>query len=179
MSRFKLIAVAGASAAVILILGFGYILFVMMTPNALTPGSIEPETAATQNDPNLTVGRGMQAQREAESAAGKSDPVYAEPGGGRRARNIKETSQPLSISEDQRRQLFDILDGLSPPKTDKAEFELMIGTAVPRQTDLGILPDRAARLLGGYWNDGVVVVGDTAVIVDDDSRRVVAIIPRG
>jgi hypothetical protein len=150
----------------------------MLTPNAFTPGSLEPETAATQNDPNLTVGRGMQAQREAESAAGKSDPVYAEPQGGRRARNIKETSQALSISEDQRRQLFDILDRTSPPKTQKAEFELMIGAAVPRQTDLGLLPDEAARLLGGYWKDGVVLVGDTAVIVDDDSLRVVAIIPR-
>ncbi|MGD9925558.1 MAG: DUF1236 domain-containing protein [Pseudorhodoplanes sp.] len=178
MKRFTLLAVAGASAAVILILGFGYILFAMLTPNALTPGGIEPETAATRNDPNLTVGRGMQAQREAESAAGKSDPVYAQPGGGRRARNIKDTSQPLSISADQRRELFDILDRGSPPKTEKADFELMIGAAVPRQTDLGVLPDTAARLLGGYWNDGVVVVGDSAVIVDDDSRRVVAIIPR-
>lgn len=40
------------------------------------------------------------------------------------------------------------------------------------------LPDEVSELLDGYRNDWFVKVGDTLVVVDNSSWRVVAIIPR-
>ena len=58
-----------------------------------------------------------------------------------------------------------------------SEFELQIGAALPRQTELHDLPPELAEAMNGYWHDQYVLVRDTMVIVDRNSRRVVAIVP--
>jgi hypothetical protein len=49
--------------------------------------------------------------------------------------------------------------------------------AVPRQTELHDLPREVAEAMNGYWDDQYVLVRDTMVIVDRNSRRVAAIVP--
>jgi Protein of unknown function (DUF1236) len=63
------------------------------------------------------------------------------------------------------------------PRRAGAEFELQIGAAVPRQTELHDLPPEVAEAMSGYWDDQYVLVRDTMVIVDRNSRRVAAIVP--
>jgi hypothetical protein len=58
------------------------------------------------------------------------------------------------------------------PRKDGAEFELQIGAAVPRQTELHDLPPEVAEAMNGYWDDKYVLVRDTMVIVDRNSRRI-------
>jgi hypothetical protein len=55
------------------------------------------------------------------------------------------------------------------PRKDGAEFELQIGAAVP-QTELHDLPPEVAEAMNGYWDDKYVLVRDTMVIVDRNSR---------
>jgi hypothetical protein len=57
-------------------------------------------------------------------------------------------------------------------RKDGAEFEPQIGAAVPRQTELHDLPPEVAEAMNGYWDDQYVLVRDTMVIVDRNSRRI-------
>jgi hypothetical protein len=95
---------------------------------------------------------------------------------GGRARKIKQTSTALSLSSEQRDRLRTILAQQKLPRSDRSNFELMIGTAVPRQTEVGDLPSEATEVLNGYWGDQSLIVGNSLVIVDQHTRRVVAII---
>jgi hypothetical protein len=53
---------------------------------------------------------------------------------------------------------------------------MMIGTSVPRQTELADLPPQAAAVLNGYAGSQYMIAGANLVVVDRNSRRVAAII---
>jgi hypothetical protein len=67
-----------------------------------------------------------------------------------RARNIKQSSQPVPLTAEQRERLRTLFSTAGGPKMDRPNFEMMIGTAA--------------------------VAGKNLVIVDQSSRRVAAII---
>lgn len=162
-------------AAVIAAIFFvGLTLWPLLSSNQLgtPPGGANPSTA-----PEVTAGRGSPEQRAAESTVGKNDPAGQEDATGGRARSIKETSRPLQLNEQQRDKVKQIIAKANPPKTQKVDFELMIGTAVPQQAQLEDIPPEITQVMNGYWGDQYLVVGDTMVIVDQHSRRVVAIVP--
>ena len=54
---------------------------------------------------------------------------------------------------------------------------MVIGTAVPKRARLQDLPPEITQLMNGYWGDQYLIAGDTMNIVDQHSRRVVAIVP--
>jgi hypothetical protein len=146
-----------------------------MVENQLgTPrGGADPATA-----PDTTASRGAPAQRAAQSAVGKNDPAGQEDTSGGRARAIKQSSEALQLDPQQRKEVKDIIARQSDaPRIDKAPFELMIGTAVPRQVQLKDVPAEVTQVMNGYWGDQYVLVKDELVIVDQHSRRVVAIVP--
>jgi hypothetical protein len=60
---------------------------------------------------------------------------------------------------------------------DAANFEMMIGSSVPKQIQLRDLPPKLTEIMNGYWGDQYTIVQDKLVIVDQRARRVVAIIP--
>lgn len=66
---------------------------------------------------------------------------------------------------------------MDAPKIDKAPFELMIGTALPRQVPLKDIPAEITQVMSGFWGDQYLLVQNEMVIVDQHSRRVVAIVP--
>ena len=59
---------------------------------------------------------------------------------------------------------------------DHPNFEMMIGTSVPRQTQVADLPPEATQLLNGFWGDQYLLAGNDLIIVDQHSRRVAGII---
>jgi len=72
----------------------------------------------------------------------------------------------------QRQKIRGVIAREGAPRRDGAEFELQIGAAVPRRTELHDLPPEVAEAMSGYWDDQYVLVRDTMVIVDRNSRRV-------
>ena len=52
---------------------------------------------------------------------------------------------------------------------------MTIGAAVPKQVQLKDMPPEVTQLMNG--GDQFLVAGDTMIIVDQHSRRVVAIVP--
>lgn len=135
-----------------------------------------PPTGADKGTAATTVGTGVPTQREAESAVAKSDPAGAEDGTGGRARSIKQSSQPVSLTQDKRDKLRTIFSAATGPKVDRANFEMMIGTSVPRQAELADLPPEAIQVLEGYAGSQYLIAGKSLVVVDQNSRRVAAII---
>ncbi|MBK3663820.1 DUF1236 domain-containing protein [Bradyrhizobium diazoefficiens] len=59
---------------------------------------------------------------------------------------------------------------------DRPNFEMMIGTSVPRQTEVADLPPEVAKVLNGFWGDQYLIAGNDLVIVDQHSRRAAGII---
>lgn len=158
-------------AAILLV---GITLWPIATPNPTgTPkGGANPATAS-----DTTASRGAPAQRAAESTVGKNDPAGKDTNG-TRADAIKQSSQPLQLDSQQRQKIKAVIAHQSgAPKLQKAPFEMMIGTAVPRQVELRDIPPEIAQVMNGYQGDQYVLVQDEMVIVDRNSRRVVAIVP--
>ncbi|KRR27653.1 DUF1236 domain-containing protein [Bradyrhizobium retamae] len=135
-----------------------------------------PSTGADKGTAATTVGTSVPTQREAESAVAKNDPAGTEDRSGGRARNIKQSSQPVSLTQEQRDKLRAIFSSAGGPKIDRPNFEMMIGTSVPRQTELADLPPEATQVLNGYWGSQYIIAGKDLVVVDQNSRRVAAII---
>ena len=164
--------VGGAVAAAVL--GAGIIAWPFVTQNQIgTPkGGANPASA-----PDTTVSRGAPAQKAAQSAVGKNDPAGQDANGGR-ARDIKQSSQALQLNDEQHQKIKDVIAHQSdPPKVGRAPFEMMIGAAVPQQVELKDVPPEITEVMNGYWGDQYVLVQDELVIVDQHSRRVVAIVP--
>jgi hypothetical protein len=118
------------------------------------------------------------AQRSGESTVGKSDPAGQVGAAGERQRAIKETAQPLSLSDEQRRQVSAaVADQPGLVRTDQAKFEMMIGTLVPPQIELSDIPPRVTEIANGYWGSQCIVVRDVLVVIDLRTRRIVALMP--
>ena len=166
-----------------LVLGAAIVAAILLVVVALWPlvlrdklgtpsGGANPATS-----PDLTASRGLPEQRAAESTVGKSNPAGQTDTSGGRARQIGQSSQPLQLSDAQRQQVKTILAKTDVPKTEKVDFEVTIGAAVPKQVQLKDMPPEVTQLMNGYWGDQFLVAGDTMIIVDQHSRRVVAIVP--
>jgi hypothetical protein len=136
------------------------------------PGGADPSATSNWNG-----AKGAQTQRAAESTEGKSNPAGEEDPTGGRARQIKQTSRPLEMNNQQQQQLKQVLAKASPPKAQQPDFEIMIGASVPQRTQLQDIPPEITTLMNGYWGDQYLVVHDMMIIVDQHSRRVVAIVP--
>lgn len=167
--------ISGAAIAAILFMGLG-LWFAAPQLFGVTDHVGRRSTGADKGTPATTAGTGVPTQRDAVSTAAKQDPAGNEDSSGLRARQIKKSSRPANLSEQQREQLRSILATSRGPAMDRPNFEMMIGTSVPRQTETADLPPEATQILDGFWGDQYLIAGKSLVIVDQHSRRVAAVI---
>jgi hypothetical protein len=160
-------------------LGIGVILLlaIMAWPFVTDNFLGTPKGGAETSSTDTTVSRGAPAQQAAQSTVGKSDPAGVEDTSGGRARAIKESSQPLSLTDQQLTEIRTALKSTDAPKLDQANFEMMIGVSVPKQTSLKDIPPKITEVLNGYAGDQYTLVQDKLVIVDHNSGRIAAIVP--
>jgi len=140
-----------------------------------SPTSRSPIVGMTEGMPNQS-GRAGPAQTSSQSTIARTDPARLEDASGGKARDIKQSNEPLQLSPEQRNAIQQAIQKNSPPQQANGQFELMIGAAVPHQARLADLPPEVPKALGGYWGDQYVLVNGTLVIVDQHSRRVAAIV---
>ncbi|MDB5547593.1 MAG: hypothetical protein JWP21_1040 [Tardiphaga sp.] len=167
-----------AGALVVIIVGS--VLWFTLAHNTSASDAVRPSGGATHDQASNTgVGTGQPTQKNAQSSVAKNDPAGNEDPTGGRSRAIKQSSEPVNLSDEQRRQVSEELRKSDLPRLDKAGFELMIGVSVPRQISLADLPPRITEIMNGFWGDQAAIVGQSLVIVDQHSRRVAAIIDSG
>jgi hypothetical protein len=146
------VLVRGTRHVILTAVVVGAVLFVGVTLWPFLP-SPETGTPPTGDRSSSNVGQtpsGPPAQRIAESSVGKSDNPSREDVTGGKARAIKQTSQEVQLTSQQRQQLRAVVAKPDAPRVEQAAFELMIGAAVPRQVRLIELPAEASGILGGY-----------------------------
>jgi hypothetical protein len=165
---------AGAAAvAIVLLIGITVWPFLTQNPIGTPKGGANPATTS-----DTTGSRGAPAQHAAESTVGKSNPAGQADTSGGRAGAIKQSSQALHLNPQQTQKIKDVIARQKDaPKVDKAPFEMMIGSAVPGQVQLKDIPPEITQVMNGYWGDQYLLVQNEMVIVDQHSRRVVAIVP--
>jgi hypothetical protein len=165
----------GSAVAAALLVGFA-LWFVAPQMFGITDYVGRPSTGADNSSPATTVGTGVPTQRDAISTAAKDDPARNDDAIGRRAREIQQSAAPANLSDGQREHLRSIFSSAQGPAMDHPNFELMIGTSIPKQTAVADLPPEATQVLNGFWGDQYLIAGKNLVIVDQHSRRVAAII---
>ena len=111
-----------------------------------------------------------------ESTIGRTEPGAAQRDEAR-APDIAKSEAPVRISDDQRAKIRGYLAEHAEGKSDQVDFSVVIGAAVPRQAQLKDLPATLADLLNGYNGDQYILLHDQMIIVDHQSRRIVAVIP--
>jgi hypothetical protein len=133
-------------------------------------------TGPANESTQLTGRNNIPAQGDAQSGIAKNDPAGLEDPSGGRARNIKQSSEPVQLTPADRSRVREIILKQGTEPLQRIDFELMIGAAVPRKTEARDLPPEIPEIMKGYWGDQYVLVQDKLVIVDKNSRRVAAII---
>lgn len=124
-------------------------------------------------------------QHSGESKAAKHNAIVPEKGatggGGQsssgEAAQIERSAAPLKLTAAQRQKIKSYFTDKQSKPSKSVDFSLSVGAAVPRQIGLKKLPPEIAAALGGFQGDDYVLVGHQLVVVDDNARRVVAIVP--
>jgi hypothetical protein len=138
----------------------------------------------------------MRPQQTPESATGtKTDQEQGESkaqrqgldvkrGPGLPSDNTSETQQlrrsatgDLSLSQEQREKIKSYFARSSIPREESVNLSLSIGASVPRQAPTHDFPQELEKDVPAYRGTLYVRARDQLVIVDRDTRRIVAIVP--
>lgn len=97
---------------------------------------------------------------------------------GRTGVNVGERGGSVQLSEDQRSQIKTIIGrGHGPRLGRNVNFDVRVGTRVPRSVRYAVLPEDIVRIVPQYRGFDYFLVEDEIVIVDPHTLEIVAIIP--
>lgn len=153
---------------------------------AVVVWSLQPRggTTGTQEAPNEAAGPRFD-QPQGESTAGTStqpparaDATSSAPETIGRAARINETAQSgLSLSQGQIETIRNYAAQHQDERSEKVDFSVSVGGAVPQQVQLQDVPDTLAHAIPSYRDNQYAIVGDRFVVVEKQTRRIVAIVP--
>lgn len=84
----------------------------------------------------------------------------------------------VQLSEDQRSQMKTIIGREHGPRLgSNVNFDVTVGTRIPRNVHVVVLPEEIVRIVPAYRGYEYFLVGDEIVIVDPRTLEIVAIIP--
>jgi Protein of unknown function (DUF1236) len=81
------------------------------------------------------------------------------------------------LSEDQRSQIKTIIGRERGPRLGSANFDVRVGTRIPRSVHYAVLPPDIVRIVPQYRGFNYFLVQDEIIIVDPRTLEIVAIIP--
>jgi hypothetical protein len=89
-----------------------------------------------------------------------------------------ERGRSVQLSEDQRSQVKTIVSrGNAPRFNGNVDFDVRVGTRIPRTVHFTALPEEIVRIVPEYRGFDYVLVRDEILIIDPDTLEIVAIIP--
>jgi hypothetical protein len=89
-----------------------------------------------------------------------------------------ERGRSVQLSEDQRSQVKTIVSrGNAPRFNGNVDFDVRVGTRIPRTVHFTALPEDIVRIVPEYRGFDYVLVRDEILIIDPDTLEIVAIIP--
>jgi len=116
--------------------------------------------------------KGAQEQRGTSTTEQSKTGVNANVGtSGSRGASVK-------LSEDQRSQFKTIIGKERGPRLgSNVNFDVAVGTRIPRDVHVVVLPEEIVRIVPEYRGYEYFLVGDEIVIIDPSTLEIVAIIP--
>jgi hypothetical protein len=89
-----------------------------------------------------------------------------------------ERGRSVQLSEDQRSQVKTIVGrGNAPRFSGNVDFDVRVGTRIPRSVHFTALPEDVVRIVPEYRGYDYVLVRDEILIIDPQTLEIVAIIP--
>jgi hypothetical protein len=135
-----------------------------------------------QGDPQSATGTKTN-QEQGESKALRQG-LDVERGPGLPGNNTSETEQlrrsatgSVSLSEAQREKIKSYFATSGAPREERVNLSLSVGASVPRQAPTHDFPQELEKDVPAYRGTLYIRARDQLVIVDRDTRRIVAIIP--
>jgi uncharacterized protein HemX len=161
-----------------LMLGAAIVLFVIALATLVWPFLPVSLDRQTRDETGRT------QQHQGMSEAGKSRaPADTSPNGtngasiGRAESIIATAKGNVELAPEQASAVQRYVSRHADERHDQANFTVSVGAAVPQQADLRDLPRDLANALPDYRDDQYIVVGQQLVVVEKQTRRIVAIIP--
>jgi len=96
---------------------------------------------------------------------------------GRNERLTGSSSGGNTLTDDQISALKSYVNQHGGERIQSANFTMTVGAAVPGSAELRDIPAQLAKSLPNFRNDQYVVVDDQFIIVEKQTRRIVAIVP--
>jgi hypothetical protein len=121
--------------------------------------------------------RGTQ-QRGAQEDTGKSGASSGEQHASQKPDSSKAShGAPVELSQTQRTKIQAVIGKSSEARvTTNVKFDVSVGTRVPRDVHVEVLPEDVVEIVPQYEGFDYVVVGDNILIIDPDSLEIVAVI---
>ena len=136
----------------------------------------ELNQAANGSMSNQTQGSSVTAQVTKPvptTDARSTDPTTA----GRNERLEGSSSAKVDLTPDQLRAVKSYVAQHRDERVQPANFTMTVGAAVPGSAQLRDIPPQLAKSLPNFQNDQYGVIGDQFIIVEKQTRRIVAIVP--
>jgi hypothetical protein len=117
-------------------------------------------------------------QRGAQEDTGKSDVNSGEQHASQKPDSSKTShGAPVQLSQTQRTKIQAVIGKSSEARvTTNVKFDVSVGTRVPRDVHVEVLPEDVVEIVPQYEGFDYVVVGDSILIIDPDSLEIVAIV---
>ncbi|MGN6570394.1 MAG: DUF1236 domain-containing protein [Pseudolabrys sp.] len=136
----------------------------------------EPNIAANGQRSNET--QGMSVTAQVTKPTSTSSPHSTDPSTvGRNERLTGSATPNVDLTPDQVGALKAYVNQHGDERVDSANFTMTVGAAVPGNARLRDIPAQLAKSLSNFQNDQYIVVGSQFIIVEKQTRRIVAIVP--
>lgn len=125
---------------------------------------------------NQTQGMSVTAQQTQplpQTTARSTDPATV----GRKESLTASATPNLNLSPDQINAIKSYVAQHGDQRVDSVNFTMTVGAAVPQSAPLHPIPPQLGRSLSSFKNDQYILVGSQFLIVEKDTRRIIAIVP--
>jgi hypothetical protein len=135
-----------------------------------------PNLAANGPRSNQTEGMSVTAQQTRPLP--QTSPRSTDPATVGRNENLTASATPkVDLSADQVNAIKSYVAQHGDQRVDRVDFTMTVGAAVPQSAPLHAIPPQLGQSLSSFKNDQYILVGNQFLIVEKDTRRIVAIVP--
>ena len=143
------------------------------------PGFSQSTTAnRTANGPRSNETQGMSVAAQQTQPLPLTTPRSTAPATVGRNEKLTASATPnVDLSADQVNAIKTYVAQHGDQRVDDVNFTMTVGAAVPQSAPLHAIPPQLGQSLSSFKNDQYIVVGNQFLIVEKDTRRIVAIVP--
>jgi hypothetical protein len=142
-------------------------------------GSAQTEQRGGQNAAEGKAAEGKAAEgKAAEGKAAEGKAAEGKAAEGKAAEGKGAGGKSVQLSDSQRTQIKSVIGrGGNVARVNSVNFNITVGTAVPRDVHFVVLPADVVTIVPEYQGFDYIIVGDQLLIIDPVTLEIVAILP--